>query len=120
SVNHGVAIRRLGDVMAKKKRTNVKAKASMMPTGPTIARTIPVLNRLLAPFRRKGDTIALVPTMGALHSGHLELVRQAKKRARRVVVSVFVNPAQFAPHEDFGSYPRTFAADVKALAAEGV
>ena len=57
--------------------------------------------------------------MGALHQGHLTLVRLAQRRAKRVIVSIFVNPAQFAPHEDFKTYPRTFAADVKALAALG-
>lgn len=57
--------------------------------------------------------------MGALHQGHLTLVRLAQRRAERVIVSIFVNPAQFAPHEDFKTYPRTFAADVKALAALG-
>ncbi len=58
--------------------------------------------------------------MGALHRGHIALVRQAKRRARRVVVSIFVNPAQFAPAEDFGSYPRRFAEDIAALRAESV
>jgi pantoate--beta-alanine ligase len=58
--------------------------------------------------------------MGALHDGHMSLVRLAKRRARRVVVSIFVNPTQFAPHEDFGSYPRTWKEDVKKLAAEDV
>jgi pantoate--beta-alanine ligase len=80
-----------------------------------IARTISSLRRSLALYRKAGDRIALVPTMGALHLGHMALVQQARKRARRVVVSIFVNPAQFAPHEDFASYPRTFATDVTIL-----
>jgi pantoate--beta-alanine ligase len=81
-----------------------------------VVRTVPALRRALMPWRKQGQRIALVPTMGALHAGHLALVRAARKRARRVVVSIFVNPAQFAPHEDFGSYPRTFDTDVAALA----
>jgi pantoate--beta-alanine ligase len=86
-----------------------------MADRPTVARTVPSLRRVLAPFRDTGERIALVPTMGALHRGHLALVREARRRARHVVVSIFVNPTQFAPHEDFGSYPRGFAADLKAL-----
>jgi len=62
-------------------------------------------------WRNKGDRIALVPTMGALHEGHLAHVRAAKAKAERVVVSIFVNPAQFAPHEDFSRYPRDIAKD---------
>jgi len=61
-----------------------------------------------------------VPTMGALHDGHVSLVRLAKRRATRVVVSIFVNPTQFAPSEDFGSYPRTWKADLARLKAENV
>ena len=86
-----------------------------MASRPTVARTVPSLRRALTQFRQAGERIALVPTMGALHRGHLALVREARRRARRVVVSIFVNPTQFAPHEDFGSYPRGFAADLKAL-----
>ena len=86
-----------------------------MANRPTVARTVAKLRSTLAPFRAKRQTIALVPTMGALHRGHLALVREAQRRAKRVVVSIFVNPAQFAPHEDFGSYPRRFATDIKAL-----
>jgi pantoate--beta-alanine ligase len=71
-------------------------------------------------FRAKGASVALVPTMGALHDGHIALVRLARRRADRVVVSIFVNPTQFAPHEDLASYPRTFKADAARLAAEGV
>jgi pantoate--beta-alanine ligase len=85
-----------------------------------IARTLPSLRRALDALRVKKATIALVPTMGALHDGHVSLVRQAQRRATRVVVSIFVNPAQFAPHEDFDSYPRTWQADVAKLAAEKV
>jgi len=82
-----------------------------------VVRTRTVLRRTLAHIRARGETIALVPTMGALHRGHLVLVQLAKRRAKRVVVSIFVNPAQFAPHEDLSSYPRTLAADLAALAA---
>jgi pantoate--beta-alanine ligase len=91
-----------------------------MPQTPTIARSIPALRRTLDAFRARKATIALVPTMGALHDGHVSLVRLAKRRARRVVVSIFVNPTQFAPTEDFGSYPRTWKADIAKLKAEGV
>ena len=85
-----------------------------------VARTVPSLRRALQPYRRAGATVALVPTMGALHAGHMRLVAEASKRADRVVVSIFVNPTQFAPHEDFSSYPRRFAADRAALAAAKV
>ena len=83
---------------------------------PPVARSIAALRKQVAGYRKRRETIALVPTMGALHEGHLSLIRLARKRARRVVVSIFVNPTQFAPAEDFKSYPRTFAADLAALA----
>ena len=91
-----------------------------MPRSPIIARTIPALQRALDRLRARKATIALVPTMGALHDGHVSLVRLARRRASRVVVSIFVNPAQFAPTEDFGSYPRTWKSDLGKLAAEDV
>jgi len=91
-----------------------------MPQNPTIARTIPALRRALDGYRARKASVALVPTMGALHEGHVSLVRLAKRRARRVVVSIFVNPTQFAPSEDFGSYPRTWRADLAKLKAEEV
>ena len=78
-------------------------------------RTVASLRSTLGPCRKRGERVALVPTMGALHRGHMALVREAGRRANRVVVSVFVNPTQFAPHEDFASYPRSFATDLKAL-----
>jgi pantoate--beta-alanine ligase len=91
-----------------------------MPHAPIIARTLPALNRALDRLRLRGSTIALVPTMGALHEGHISLVRLARRRAQKVAVSIFVNPTQFAPQEDLGSYPRTWKADIAKLVAEGV
>jgi pantoate--beta-alanine ligase len=83
-----------------------------------VLRTLPALQRWRDQLR--GKSVALVPTMGALHEGHLALVRHARRKCDRVVVSIFVNPAQFAPHEDFGSYPRTWDTDIKALEALNV
>src|SRR3981081_2824419 len=91
-----------------------------MSRNPQIVRTVPALRRAIEALRAKKATTALVPTMGALHDGHVSLVRLAQRRAKRVIVSIFVNPTQFAPTEDFGSYPRTWKADVAKLAAEGV
>jgi len=81
---------------------------------------VSALRRAVMRWRAAGERIALVPTMGALHAGHLALVRAARRRARRVVVSIFVNPAQFAPHEDFASYPRSWDTDLDALSDMGV
>ena len=91
-----------------------------MSRSPMVVRTVPALRRALDGLRARKATVALVPTMGALHDGHVSLVRLAKRRAQKVVVSIFVNPTQFAPTEDFGSYPRTWQADVAKLAAEKV
>src|SRR5579863_3851961 len=91
-----------------------------MSRSPMIVRTMPALRRALEGLRARRATVALVPTMGALHDGHLSLVRLAKRRATGVVVSIFVNPAQFAPTEDFSSYPRTWKSDVARLAAAEV
>src|SRR6266849_4035448 len=91
-----------------------------MARRPRVLRTVSALRRAVALFRGAHERIALVPTMGALHAGHLALVRTGRRRARRVVVSIFVNPAQFAPNEDLATYPRTFDTDLEALAELGV
>lgn len=91
-----------------------------MTRSPITARTIPALRRAMDGFRARKATVALVPTMGALHDGHVSLVRLAKRRAAKVVVSIFVNPTQFAPTEDFSSYPRTWKSDMAKLSAEAV
>lgn len=85
---------------------------------PTV-RTVADLRKAVGDWRRQGFTVAFVPTMGALHEGHLGLVREAGARAARVVASVFVNPAQFAAHEDLGRYPRQEAEDARLLAGAG-
>jgi pantoate--beta-alanine ligase len=77
------------------------------------------LRKITSRWRRDGCSIALVPTMGNLHDGHLALLRFARKRADRTVVSVYVNPTQFGPSEDFAKYPRTLEADLEALHAAG-
>ena len=82
---------------------------------PDIVTTIRELRARLAGWRKDGARVGLVPTMGALHAGHVALIERARRKANRVVVSIFVNPAQFAPHEDFASYPRPFDADITVL-----
>src|SRR5919197_794658 len=84
-----------------------------------VARDLAVFRRTVARFRAAGEAVALVPTMGALHDGHLSLVRLGQRKADRIVVSIFVNPTQFAPHEDLATYPRTLAADLAALSRLG-
>ncbi len=84
-----------------------------------IVRTVRDLRARVAKWRQAGETVALVPTMGALHAGHLSLIDVAKAHASRVVVSIFLNPMQFGPREDLARYPRDEAADMGKLAATG-
>jgi len=79
-----------------------------------VVNTITELRQILAAQRQAGRTIGLVPTMGCLHEGHLALVKRARSEADFTVVSIFVNPTQFGPNEDFSKYPRTFEADCEA------
>ena len=84
-----------------------------------IARDVSALREAVKAWRAAGLKVGLVPTMGALHEGHLSLVRTAKERCDRVIASLFVNPRQFAPHEDFERYPRDEAGDAALLASAG-
>ncbi len=86
---------------------------------PKIVRTIKALRRATAKWRAEGLSYAVVPTMGALHDGHLLLVREGLKRADRVIATIFVNPRQFAAHEDLGRYPRDEAGDLRKLGSAG-
>jgi pantoate--beta-alanine ligase len=85
-----------------------------------ICQQIEQLRTIVGGWRRSGETIAFVPTMGNLHQGHLTLVEIAQEKASRVVVSIYVNPLQFSPDEDFDSYPRTLEADLDKLRAMDV
>lgn len=87
---------------------------------PEVVITVADLRAQVENWRREGLHVALVPTMGALHEGHRSLVAMAKARAQRTIVSIFVNPAQFAPHEDLDRYPRDLGRDRKYLAAQGI
>jgi pantoate--beta-alanine ligase len=82
-------------------------------------REVEALRAALAELRAGGGTIAFVPTMGALHAGHMALVAEARRRARHVVASIFVNPAQFGANEDLATYPRREAGDARMLEEEG-
>ncbi len=84
-----------------------------------IVRSVDELRSQVARWRAAGETVGLVPTMGALHAGHLSLIAAARARGGRVVASIFVNPKQFGPHEDLDRYPRDEAGDARALAAAG-
>lgn len=84
-----------------------------------VVRTVAELRAVVAGWRAAGERVAMVPTMGALHSGHLSLVALGREKADRTVASIFVNPAQFAPHEDFDAYPRGEAQDAAKLAEAG-
>ncbi len=84
-----------------------------------VARSVAALRQTVAVWRLAGERIGLVPTMGALHAGHLALVAASQARCRRTVVSVFVNPKQFGPREDFSSYPRPEADDLDKLTQAG-
>ncbi|WP_448952749.1 pantoate--beta-alanine ligase [Labrys neptuniae] len=84
-----------------------------------VVRTVAELRKVIRDFHAAGDTVGLVPTMGALHDGHIALVREARRRAARVVTTIFVNPTQFAPTEDLAKYPRTEAADLARLEEAG-
>jgi pantoate--beta-alanine ligase len=90
-----------------------------LAVAPKIVRTVAELRAQVAAWKAAGERVALIPTMGALHEGHLSLIELGQTRARRTVASVFVNPKQFAPHEDFDSYPRGEARDAELLAGVG-
>jgi pantoate--beta-alanine ligase len=87
---------------------------------PEIIRTVAALRDRVAGWRREGHAVGMVPTMGALHAGHRALIEAARRQSARVVVTLFVNPTQFAPTEDFSAYPRNEEADMETLTALGV
>ena len=85
-----------------------------------VVRTVHEMQTVAAELKRSGQRIALVPTMGALHEGHASLMRKAREQEVRLVVSIYVNPTQFGPHDDFKKYPRNLEGDTRVCEREGV
>ena len=85
-----------------------------------VVSTISEIREVVKSFQHQQKNVAFVPTMGALHDGHLSLIRRARRLAHHVVVSIYVNPEQFGPTEDFGNYPRTLERDLEFCLQEGV
>ena len=85
-----------------------------------IVRTVAELRSRISMWRREGQSVALVPTMGSLHAGHLSLMKVGKERSDRVIATIFVNPLQFAPNEDFEAYPRREDSDIRKLVEEDI
>jgi len=96
-----------------------EARRSVPAQGPRVVSDVPALRAAIAEFRRAGERLALVPTMGALHAGHIALVEAGHRVAERIVVTIFINPRQFSANEDLARYPRDLEGDLKKLAAAG-
>jgi pantoate--beta-alanine ligase len=107
-----------GPALAELRAGSKQGEAFLAREQLEVVRTVGALRAAVAGWRKNGQTVALVPTMGALHAGHLALVRRAGRQADRTLVSIFVNPSQFGPHEDLARYPRDEAADLAKLGAE--
>ena len=108
----------LGEIL----RSNVseQSEPNSQETKPRLATTVAEIRSLVAEARRRGEQVGFVPTMGALHAGHVQLMKTAREECAFVVASIFVNPTQFAPHEDFHKYPRPLERDLAACRSADV